>query len=180
MGAVLEQAVVVSGSGWPWVGSVEEVAGSGRLVVGSGKVVAGSGRVVVDSVEVVVAEWVEQELVLVLDETAGAVVLVLASEQSGIDALAVMAVAVVGAAVVMGPAVGASAKTVGAGAVLSTVPSAAAGQECRSKGCTTEGILVAGGLGCSTSSTLTWSLGEHRQRHTKGFAHNPVVLVHLC
>lgn len=138
--------------GWLWVGSVVEVAGSGRVVVG--KMVVESGRVVADSVEVVAAEWVEQELVPVLDETAaGAVVPVPASERAGTDVMAVMAV--VGAAVVMGPVVGAFAQTVGAGAVLAIVTSAAADQEHRSKGCTTVGILVADGLGCSTGSTLT-------------------------
>lgn len=63
---------------------------------------------------------------------------------------------VAGAAVVLDPAVEASVKAVNAAAVLTTVPSEPAGQGwSKSKGCMTEGILVAGGLGCSTGSSLT-------------------------
>lgn len=179
----------VAGSGKVVAGSGKEVVGSGKLVVGSGKVVAVAGRVEAVSVgelagseEVAAVGWVEQEWELVLGETAaGAEVPVPASDQAGTGAVAVRPVAVAGAAVVLDLAVGVSVKTVNAAAVLTTVPSVAAGQERnRSKGCMTGGILVADGLDCSTGSNLTWSQDVHLQRHTTGSVHNPAVLDHLC
>ena len=154
----------------------------GKVEVEAG---VGSGWVLTDSVVgVSAAEWVveEQELVLGLGGTVAGAEMpepVLASDQSGTDAMAVMAVA--GAAVVLDSAVEAFVKTVNAGAVLATVTSVAVGPErSRSKGCRTVGIQVAGGLGCSTGSSRPWSLDEHLRRHTKGSVHNPAAPDHLC